>query len=69
MANFIIPDDLLDLLRKMDTPTVCNAIEVAQGKRGFNRFTRGHDAALQAGRSGHCGLCPDGKNFGVGTGK
>ena len=41
MANFIIPDDLLDLLRKMDTPTVCNAIEVAQGKRGFNRFTRG----------------------------
>lgn len=41
MANFIIPGDLLDLLRKMDTPTVCNAIEVAQGKRGFNRFTRG----------------------------
>ncbi|MEL0132875.1 MAG: RraA family protein, partial [Rhodobiaceae bacterium] len=25
----------------VDTPTVCNAIEVAQGKRGFNRFTRG----------------------------
>ncbi|GGE44331.1 RraA family protein [Actibacterium pelagium] len=32
---------LLDLLRKVDTPTVCNAIEVAQGKRGFNDFTRG----------------------------
>jgi regulator of RNase E activity RraA len=32
---------LLDLLRKVDTPTVCNAIEVAEGKRGFNRFTRG----------------------------
>lgn len=32
---------LLDLLRKVDTPTVCNAIEVAQGKRGFNAFTRG----------------------------
>lgn len=32
---------LLDLLRKVDTPTVCNAIEVAQGKRGFNEFTRG----------------------------
>jgi regulator of RNase E activity RraA len=36
-----IPEDLLALLRKVDTPTVCNAIEVAQGKRGFNRFTRG----------------------------
>ena len=32
---------LLDLLKKVDTPTVCNAIEVAQGKRGFNGFTRG----------------------------
>jgi regulator of RNase E activity RraA len=32
---------LLALLRKIDTPTVCNAIEVAQGKRGFNAFTRG----------------------------
>lgn len=31
---------LLDLLRSVDTPTVCNAIEVAQGKRGFARFTR-----------------------------
>ncbi len=32
---------LLSLLRKVDTPTVCNAIEVAQGKRGFDQFTRG----------------------------
>ncbi|AFO88529.1 Demethylmenaquinone methyltransferase [Phaeobacter inhibens] len=32
---------LLDLLRQVDTPTVCNAIEVAEGKRGFNAFTRG----------------------------
>ncbi|MBO9465637.1 RraA family protein [Tropicibacter sp. R15_0] len=31
----------LSLLQKVDTPTVCNAIEVAQGKRGFNDFTRG----------------------------
>lgn len=34
-------DTLLALLRSVDTPTVCNAIEVAQGKRGFDRFTRG----------------------------
>ncbi len=33
--------ELLELLRSVDTPTVCNAIEVAQGKRGFNNFTRG----------------------------
>lgn len=32
---------LLNLLNKVDTPTVCNAIEVAEGKRGFNAFTRG----------------------------
>ncbi|WP_439617141.1 RraA family protein [Shinella sp.] len=34
-------DALLALLRTVDTPTVCNAIEVAQGKRGFDAFTRG----------------------------
>jgi len=33
--------ELLALLRSVDTPTVCNAIEVAQGKRGFDAFTRG----------------------------
>jgi regulator of RNase E activity RraA len=34
-------DALLNLLRGVDTPTVCNAIEVVQGKRGFAAFTRG----------------------------
>jgi regulator of RNase E activity RraA len=33
--------DLIALLRAVDTPTVCNAIETAQGKRGFQGFTRG----------------------------
>ncbi|WP_068314189.1 RraA family protein [Polycladidibacter hongkongensis] len=37
----MITPSLLELLKKVDTPTVCNAIEVAQGKRGFNDFTRG----------------------------
>jgi regulator of RNase E activity RraA len=41
MTEITLPEDLLDLLRSVDTPTVCNAIEVAQGKRGFNRFTHG----------------------------
>ena len=34
-------DALLTLMKSVDTPTVCNAIEVAQGKRGFSAFTRG----------------------------
>ena len=41
MAEAIVSEELLALLRQVDTPTVCNAIEVAQGKRGFNCFTRG----------------------------
>ncbi len=42
MAQPLISDRLLSLLQSVDTPTVCNAIEVAQGRRGFNRFTRGN---------------------------
>ena len=34
-------DALYRLLRQVDTPTVCNAIEMIEGKRGFDRFTRG----------------------------
>jgi regulator of RNase E activity RraA len=34
-------EHLIDVLRNVDTPTVCNAIEVIEGKRGFDRFTRG----------------------------
>ena len=37
----MIDKALLNLLRSVDTPSVCNAIEVAQGQRGFNGFTRG----------------------------
>lgn len=41
MTRETIPSTLLDRLREVDTPTVCNAIEVVQGRRGFDRFTRG----------------------------
>lgn len=41
MADQLISDELLARLREVDTPTVCNAIEVAQGQRGFDRFTKG----------------------------
>lgn len=33
--------ELLEILRSVDTPTVCNAIEVVQGRRGFDGFSRG----------------------------
>ena len=36
-----LPAGLLERLQQVDTPTVCNAIEVAQGGRGFAGFTRG----------------------------
>ncbi|MEO1745148.1 MAG: RraA family protein [Pseudomonadota bacterium] len=41
MQRQSIPATLLEKLSAVDTPTVCNAIEVVQGKRGFDRFTRG----------------------------
>jgi regulator of RNase E activity RraA len=41
MNTSILKESLLKVLQSVDTPTVCNAIEVAQGKRGFNDFTRG----------------------------
>ena len=41
MTHSEIPAALLAQLRAVDTPTVCNAIEVVEGRRGFNRFTRG----------------------------
>lgn len=37
----ILDKKLIDTLRSVDTPSICNAIEVAQGKRGFAQFTRG----------------------------
>lgn len=38
---------LIDRLHSCDTPTVCNAIEVAQGQRGFDGFT--HRTVLWSG--------------------
>ncbi|MFD0915215.1 RraA family protein [Pseudahrensia aquimaris] len=40
MTDPILSEVEIDLLARCDTPTVCNAIEVAQGKRGFESFTR-----------------------------
>jgi regulator of RNase E activity RraA len=42
---------LLDILSRVDTPTVCNAIEVVQGRRGFSGFTRGTMVCTEPGRA------------------
>lgn len=41
MATPSLSPALLARLRAIDTPSVCNAIEVAEGRRGFAAFTRG----------------------------
>ena len=43
--------ELLELMSRVDTPTVCNAIEVVQGKRGFQGFTRGTMICTEPGRA------------------
>jgi len=40
MADMEISGDLLETMRHYDTPTICNAIEVAQGERGFADYTK-----------------------------
>ena len=40
MADMEISGDLLETMRHCDTPTICNAIEVAQGRRGFADYTK-----------------------------
>lgn len=40
MTDTEISRDLLQTIRGFDTPTICNAIEVAQGQRGFADFTK-----------------------------
>lgn len=42
---------LLEILSRVDTPTVCNAIEVVQGRRGFDAFTRGTMVCTDPGRA------------------
>ena len=53
---------LLELLKSVDTPTVCNAIEVAQGQRGFDQFTRGTMLCSRAGGARDGGLCAYGQD-------
>lgn len=65
MALPDLTDDLLTLLRRIDTPTVCNAIEVVQGKRGFAGFTRGTMVASHPGAPAMVGFAATAKLAGA----
>ena len=65
MALPDLTDDLLTLLRRVDTPTVCNAIEVVQGKRGFAGFTRGTMVASHPGAPAMVGFAATAKLAGA----
>ncbi|MFT3975176.1 MAG: RraA family protein [Amaricoccus sp.] len=58
-------DSLLATLRRVDTPTVCNAIEVVQGRRGFAAFTRGTVAAAHPGAPAMVGFAVTAKLAGA----
>ena len=61
----MLDPDLLALLRSVDTPTVCNAIEVAEGRRGFSRFTRGTMQHSQPGAPAAVGFARTAKIAGL----
>ena len=51
----MISPETLFLLRRVDTPTLCNAIEVVEGRRGFARFTSGTVLESDPGAGAICG--------------
>ncbi|MFO1210377.1 MAG: RraA family protein [Amaricoccus sp.] len=58
-------DTLLATLRRVDTPTGCNAIEVVQGRRGVAGFTRGTVVASHPSAPAMVGFAVTAKLAGV----
>ncbi len=58
-------NDFLRSLTRFDTPTISNAIEVAQGGRGYNRFTRGTPVHAMNGAKAMCGYARTAKLTGL----
>lgn len=59
MNNFI------KSLTQFDTPTISNAIEVAQGTRGYDRFSRGTPVSAMNGVKAMCGYARTAKLSGI----
>lgn len=58
-------NDFIRSLAQFDTPTIANAIEVAQGGRGYNRFTRGTPVAAMNGAKAMVGYARTAKLSGA----
>ena len=58
-------NDFLKSLTQFDTPTISNAIEVAQGTRGYNRFSRGTPVSAMNGAKAMCGYARTAKLSGL----
>jgi regulator of RNase E activity RraA len=58
-------NDFINSLSQFDTPTISNAIEVAQGTRGYERFTRGTPVSVMNGAKAMCGYARTAKLSGV----
>lgn len=65
MSDQSLSAQLLALLQQVDTPTVCNAIEVAQGQRGFNQYTKGTMLASDPGAPAMVGYARTARIAGV----
>lgn len=58
-------NDFIKSLTQFDTPTISNAIEVAQGGRGYDRFTRGTPVHAMNGAKAMCGYARTAKLTGL----
>ena len=58
-------NDFIKSLTQFDTPTISNAIEVAQGRRGYSRFSRGTPVSAMNGVKAMCGYARTAKIAGV----
>ena len=57
--------DFIKSLTQFDTPTISNAIEVAQGTRGYERFSRGTPVSAMNGAKTMCGYARTAKLSGI----
>lgn len=57
--------DFITHLAQFDTPTISNAIEVVQGGRGYDRFTRGTPVHSMNGAKSMCGYARTAKISGL----
>lgn len=58
-------NEFIKSLTQFDTPTISNAIEIVQGGRGYERFTRGTPVHAMNGAKAMCGYARTAKLSGI----